>query len=242
MPIYFLTGASRGIGLELARELSKTKDNTVITAVRSVSDGLKFLQNQNDNIKIATCDISSLSSISSLATSVGDVLPSGSKITHLINNAAIVAGPEKNCLSVLNDALNETINVNVLGPAKIVDVLVPFLAPNATILNISSGIGSLELVSNKKPAAKFAAYSISKAALNMMAVHQAQEYQGRFRVLLMDPGWARTKLGGENAELEPLESARGVLSTLKKIEVDTQADIDAGVVRFYNFLGETVPW
>ena len=97
MPVYVLTGANRGLGLEFVRQLSADSSNTVIGAVRSMSNDLTDLKslNKNNNIHILECDIGDASSISSFIEACGKTL-SGKKIDYLLNNSGINAVPERN--------------------------------------------------------------------------------------------------------------------------------------------------
>lgn len=244
MPVYFVTGSARGIGFELVRQLTAYPGNLVIAAVRKISLDLFGLQRERSNVHIVLCDVSSEASIASLKTTIPNILGDSANIDVLLNNAAILAGPETSGLSVTAETLNENIAINVLGPALIVSTLEPFLAPNALVVNVSSGIGSLTLVSNGTISAKVSAYSISKTALNMLTVHQAQALKGKARLVCLDPGHVKTSMGGEDAVVEIADSAKGIRDVLEKLkDGDEEAlDRESGRARFYNFLGNEVPW
>jgi NAD(P)-dependent dehydrogenase (short-subunit alcohol dehydrogenase family) len=103
---------------------------------------------------------------------------------------------------------------NVLGPARTLQALLPLLAPDAVVANISSGIGSLTMLSDGRIPAKAAPYSLSKAALNMLTVHQARQLREEGSgvvVVAIDPGHVKTEMGGPEAVVEVADSARGVL-------------------------------
>lgn len=100
MSVYLLTGASRGIGLELARQLSASSYATIIAVIRTISDELQTLQKQCPNIRILTADVSSLESIAALSNLIHTALPHNTQITHIINNAAIVAGASSSVLAL----------------------------------------------------------------------------------------------------------------------------------------------
>jgi NAD(P)-dependent dehydrogenase (short-subunit alcohol dehydrogenase family) len=243
MSVYLLTGAGRGIGLEVARQLSAISTNIVITVVRRISNDLASLQKERSNLRILTCDLSSPDSISTLASSLPQALLSDQKITYIINNAAIVAGREHPALALDVVALNQNFATNLVGPAKVIEAALPYLAPTGGIIvNITSGIGSLQLVSDGTIPAEVSAYSISKCALNMLTVHVAQELKGRARVVCLDPGHVKTEMGGEKAVLEIGDSARGVISVVEGLLEDKEGDVQKGRARFYNFKGDEVPW
>lgn len=242
MSTFFITGAARGIGLALVNQLSSDASTVVIAAVRAISPELQTLHHERKNIHIAICDISSVDSITSLSNTLEQLLPPGCKISHVLNNAAVVAHPEAKATSMTTAALSENITTNVLGPAKVVETLLPFLAPRAVIVNITSGLASLQMVTSGRIPASATAYSISKAALNMLTVHQAQELKGRYRVACLDPGHVKTRLGGDGASVEVHESAVGVITMVRGPDEDKEGDCENGRARFLEFSGREMPW
>ena len=242
MSIYLITGAARGIGLELVRQLSSDASTIVIATVRALTPELQHLGDERNNVRIVTCDVSSGESVSSLSTTLPTVLPHGDKITHLLNNAGVVAQRDVQATSMTAEALTENITINTLGPARVTEAVLPFLAPNALIVNISSGIGSLQLLANGHIPPQATAYSVSKAALNMLTVHQAYELKGRYRVVCLDPGHVKTRLGGDQAGVEIYDSAAGIIKTIGGLNDDPEGDRQNGKARFVDFGGKEVPW
>lgn len=131
--------------------------------------------------------------------------------------------------------MHEHITVNVIGPAKVVEVLAPHLQKGSLVMNMTSGLGSIGRTISDI-GSKCTVYSISKGALNMLAVHQSFNLKDKgVRVIVMDPGWVKTRMGGEGAILEPEESIGGMLKTIHGLgESDT--------AQFYTYTGEKVPW
>lgn len=242
MSIFLVTGAARGIGLELVNQLSSDASTVVVATVRTISPELQSLQDERKNVRIAICDISSIDSIFSLSTTIGRILSPDEKISHLINNAGVVAHPEAKATSMTAEALSENITTNVLGPAKIVEVILPFLAPKAIIVNITSGMASSQMVTSGRIPAAATAYSVSKAALNMLTVHQAQELKGKHRVACLDPGHVKTRLGGDRASVEVHESAAGIIKIARGLDEDKEGDRENGRARFLEFSGREMPW
>lgn len=109
-------------------------------------------------------------------------------------------------------------STNVLGPALVLSTLLPLLAPDARVVNVTSGLGSLELLSNGTIGAQSTHYSVSKAALNMMTVHQARQVPRGVVVVCVDPGHVRTEMGGEGATVEVGESVRGVWEVIRGLK------------------------
>ena len=150
---------------------------------------------------------------------------------YLINNAGINSNPGRTALDVLPEEIMTHIEVNVVGPAEVVKAMEPYLGKGSVVLNMTSGLGSIG-----KGMFKHTAYAISKGALNMLTAHQADELKGRgVRVIVMDPGWVKTRMGGSEAMIEAKESIGGMLKVLKKNGLE-----DTG--SFYQYDGEIVPW
>jgi NAD(P)-dependent dehydrogenase (short-subunit alcohol dehydrogenase family) len=195
MPTYFLTGANRGIGLEFVRQLSSRPSTTIIAAVRSKSTDLSALTslNSHKNIHIIECDVSSLDSLSSLEFRVAEILSrTGSNLDFIFNVAGINATSADTSLTLTPESLQNHMQTNVFGPAKIVQDLKRYLARGATVLNMTSGLGSLTVATD---VTKCCTYSMSKAALNMLTLHQSRDLKGAgVKVVCMDPGWVSSLL------------------------------------------------
>jgi NAD(P)-dependent dehydrogenase (short-subunit alcohol dehydrogenase family) len=236
MPTYFLTGANRGIGLEFVRQLASKPSNTIICGVRSLSADLSDLKslNANNNIHIIECDVGSLDSLSSIEFRIAEILSkTGSNLDFLFNVAGINATSSDTSLTLDPKSMTEHMQTNVLGPAKIVESLQKYLARGAIVLNMSSGLGSLKVATE---ITKCCTYSISKAALNMLTVHQAKDLKGSgVKVICMDPGWVKTRMGGKGAMLQPKDSVESMLDVVAGLK-----DEDSG--KFYGYNGETKPW
>ncbi len=180
MPVYVVTGANRGLGLEFVRQLSQSTDNTVLACVRSSSSDLADLKQaykpNESNTHVLHCNTGDLSSIQSFAKEVQKTLGGDRKIEFLINNAAVNSKPEQTSLSIGPDDLTNEIRINVLGPAKTTEFLLAegVLAKTARIVNLSSGLGSMAVSLGIMPR-KCATYSISKGALNSLTVQQSGE-------------------------------------------------------------------
>ncbi|CAI9636337.1 short chain dehydrogenase reductase sdr [Alternaria burnsii] len=236
MATYFLTGANRGIGLEFVRQLAAKPSNTIIAGVRSKSGDISELEslNNNSNIHIIECDVSSLDSLSSIEFRVAEILTkTGASLNFLFNIAGINATSTDTSLTLDSKSLNEHMQTNVLGPAKIVESLRKYLARGATVLNMSSGLGSLTVATD---VTKCCTYSMSKAALNMLALHQAKDLKANgVKVICMDPGWVKTRMGGKGAMIEAKVSVESMLDVVAGLK-----ESDSG--KFYRYDGASVPW
>lgn len=240
MPTYIVTGANRGLGLEFTRQLAQSADNTIIATSRSSSSDLSDVKKvASKTTHFLICDTGDVSSIKSFAEEVKKTLE-GKKIDYLINNAGINSKPEQTALSIGPEDLYEQMRVNVIGPAKTAEFLIAqeLLAPNAKIINMSSGLGSVQVSMNITPR-KCATYSISKAALNSLTAQQSGEFREKLGkecvVVSMDPGWVKTRMGGAGAVLEPEESIGGMLKCVHGLKTE-----DNG--KFFTYTGKEVPW
>lgn len=237
MPTYFITGANRGIGLEFVRQLSADSKNNIIAGVRSLEGDiaeLKALANKNSSVHIIECDVSSTDSISSLEFRVVEILSkTGDSLNYLFNVAGINATSSDNSLSIDPKSLQNHMQINVVGPAKIVEVLKKYLARGAVVMNMTSGLASMTVAKDMQ---KCCTYSISKAAQNMLSLHQAGDLKrSNVIVICMDPGWVKTRMGGKGAMVEPEVSISGMLDVIKGLRKE-----DSG--KFYRFDGTQVPW
>ncbi|KAF2790189.1 NAD(P)-binding protein [Melanomma pulvis-pyrius CBS 109.77] len=237
MPTYFLTGANRGIGLEFVRQLSSNPSNNIIAAVRSRKselNELKLLAKTRGNVHMIECDVSSIDSISALEFRVAEILSkTGENLNFLFNVAGINGSSSDTSLSIDPVSLQNHMDTNVLGPAKIVETLRRYLARGAVVMNLSSGLGSMTVATDVP---KCCTYSISKAAQNMLTLHQARDLKrSQVIVICMDPGWVKTSMGGKGAMVEPQVSIEGMLEIVKGLRRE-----DSG--KFYRFDGTQVPW
>ncbi|KAL2151000.1 hypothetical protein VTH82DRAFT_6098 [Thermothelomyces myriococcoides] len=245
MPVYVITGTRTGIGLEYVRQLSQDVSNTVFALVRSLDGDLSSLksiqQTAAARVHILECDVSSESSIASLPGRIREASGDDNiKINRLINNAAVLHAREQTSLTLTAAALDGHVRTNLLGPALVLQALLPLLAPDARVANISSGVGSLTLLAAGRINSEITPYSISKAALNMLTVHQqahlrADPATSGIVVVAVDPGHVKTEMGGPKAVVEVEDSARGVL---KLIEGLTERDGS----KFWLYTGEELPW
>lgn len=182
MPVFVITGANRGLGLEFVRQLSADSSNSIVAATRSLSrdlTDLETLKSNDANLHILECDTGSQDSIEHFSKQVTSVLGGADKkIDFLLNNAGINANSKQTALTLTPENLTNHINVNVTGPAKLVQVLESHLHDRSVVMNMTSGLGSLAYVRTKEHT-ECTAYSISKAAVNMLTIHQASNLKGK---------------------------------------------------------------
>lgn len=223
-PVVLITGANRGIGLELARQF-KAGGYSVIGTARNPEEAIEL---QSLGVRIETLDVADADSVRQLAFRLRD-----KPVDLLINNAAIY--PQQHKIGQLDfDAAVRTYEVNSLGPMRVIQALLPHLqrGANKTIVNISSNMGSM----TENIGGGSYAYRASKAALNSFTRTLSLELQGEdFICVAIHPGWVRTRMGGPKAPLSPEESGNALIAIIRQL-----SPADNG--RFMGPDGNDMPW
>ncbi|WP_310393616.1 SDR family oxidoreductase [Hymenobacter sp.] len=234
----FITGANRGLGLELTRQYLERGDQ-VFAASRQPADATdlqQLHQRYADRLVLLPLDVASADSI---AAAVQAVSAATAGLDVLINNAGVYphagSGDAHQRLGHLtHDDAIETMQVNAIGPLLVAQALLPLLraGQKGRILSMSSGQGSLTWKATGDPYH----YSASKAALNMYMRSLAADigHQGLISVIV-DPGWMRTDMGGEAATQEPADSARGIIRLAEQLHAEENGS-------FVTWQGQPVPW
>ncbi|KAH6619095.1 hypothetical protein B0J18DRAFT_433237 [Chaetomium sp. MPI-SDFR-AT-0129] len=240
MPVYCITGTNRGIGLEFVRQLAQSPDNTIIAAIRSLSSDLTELKAAaSASTHILECDTGNVASIHAFVKSAAQILGENQKIDFLFNSAAVNLKSSQSSLNLGVDELHTQLSINVLGPAKTVELFLDagLLSQHVRVLNMTSGLASLQLTAGGS-GRKCAGYSISKVALNMLTVHQSDDLRKRLPgavVIVLDPGWVKTRMGGAGAQSEVSDAVGDVLKVVHGLK-----DEDNGA--FFHHTGEKIPW
>ncbi len=218
-----ITGANRGIGLELARQYAADSWQVIGTARKpEEADALR-----ESGAKVMQLDVTDQASVEQLAADLGD-----RPIDVLINNAGIL--PRMRALADVDfDDYNRVLAVNTVGPVRVTQALIPNLqaGDGKTIVNVTSQLGSITNSSGG-----FYGYRESKAALNMFTRSLAADLgpQG-FVCIVIHPGWVRTDMGGANAPVLPKDSAAGIRRVVAGLSAE-----DNGT--YWTFEGEPLPW
>ncbi|MFZ1988007.1 MAG: SDR family NAD(P)-dependent oxidoreductase [Minisyncoccia bacterium] len=202
MQTVLITGISQGIGKALAKTFLEKGFYVVGT---SVSGEVDF---SHEYLEIIPLDLSSSQSIGAATKHVAD---SGRKADIVIHNAGVLLDEEETTL--IPEKLRQTLEVNLVGTADVMERLVPFLARGAHAIFISSTAGSLERTGHllSHYPGHYPAYKISKAALNMyMRTLAMRLTDSGYTVSSVHPGWVRTDMGGMDADLSPEEAAADI--------------------------------
>ncbi|MEI9980630.1 MAG: SDR family oxidoreductase [Edaphobacter sp.] len=239
--IALITGANKGIGLETARQLGKL-GITVLVGARDIEKGEKAVAELKKDgvdaraVKIDVDNPADYEAVKKLIEKDYGVLD------ILINNAGIfLDGRKGNETSTTSqDILQKTLNTNLFAVVGLTQVLLPLLRKSlgGRIVNLSSILGSLTLHATPGSPiydAKTFAYDTSKTALNSFTIHLAHELKDtKIKVNSAHPGWVKTDMGGEGAQLD--------VETGAKTSVELATLQDSGPTGGYFHLGKPLPW
>lgn len=188
-----ITGANKGIGFEIARQLAERNFRIFLTARDTVKgqQAREKLHRQGYSVEFVELDVRDDGSVQRAYETVC------SKTNHLgvlINNAGILID-KGDILNMPVERLIETLQTNTIGVVRVIRQFLPLMKSNGRIINLSSELGALHSMGSYSPA-----YSISKTALNAVTRQFAAALAGRgIAVNSMCPGWVRTDMGGRNA-------------------------------------------
>lgn len=217
MATVLITGSNRGIGLALVREFLRQGDQVFATARRpdSAAELQEILKGpEASKLHLQALDVTDPASVDQAARQVEKEVR---RLHILINNAAVFPETGDERLEELDLACFEgAFATNVVGVARVTRAFLPLLRKSGEgrIANISSGAGSI----TDKTDSRYYCYSVSKAALNQLSRAIAAELRPEGIVVApITPGWVKTAMGGENAELTAEESAASMARTIKKL-------------------------
>jgi len=187
-----VTGANRGIGLEVCRQLGQLGHHVFLSARNKEkgSKAIEDLRKENIQIDFIQMDVADEESIKISAKEFGK---KSEKLDVLINNAAILRDTEINKMPT--NELQDVLNINSVGAFVVIREFLPFMDKGSRIINVSSGAGALNDMGTYAPA-----YSISKTALNAITKQFAGALKRKgIAVNSVTPGWVRTDMGGMSA-------------------------------------------
>lgn len=229
MDTILITGANRGLGLEFVRQYAET-GATLFACCREPESAteLQALQKQHTNIHIHSLDISKPQDIQTLAEKIQG------PIDILINNAGMLE-KEEGLGNLSTDAFLQSFAINSVAPLKVTEAFTKHVAKSnrKLIVCISSSMGSIA----ENTSGRYYAYRTSKAALNMAMKSAAIDLASQgIKVLLLHPGWVKTRMGGPEATIEPVQSITGMRKVIENYQPR------AAEVIFYRFDGSIVAW
>lgn len=232
-PVVVVTGANRGIGFEICRQLASRGAQVVLTA--RDDEGGRFAAGEASSagrpVRFRRLDVNDDATLRKLCEFLTDTF---GHCDVLINNAGMIAPGDDSILSVPRAAVSATLATNTIAPLHLIQELLPLLQKSSRggrIINVSSGAGELtDFDGSWSPA-----YSLSKAALNLVTRMLAPALAGAgIAVNSMCPGWVRTDMGGAGAPRDVAEGA----DTAVWLTLDAPSTLTGKFVRDR----EVIPW
>ncbi len=220
MATIVVTGASRGIGLELARQYRDRGDH-VVAACRKVTDGLKKLGVE----VVEKVDVADDAAVARLVKAVGK-----RQVDVLVNCAGVLSSESLADLDF--DRMRHQFEVNSLGPLRVTAALRGNFGNGSKVAIVTSRMGSIE---DNTSGGRYG-YRMSKCAVNMAGRSLAHDLKDEgVAVAILHPGFVRTDMTGHQGLVDPPESAAGLIARIDELTLDTSGG-------FWHANGERLPW
>lgn len=226
MSHWLVAGASRGIGLELARQLA-TRGERVTASVRNEAGRAALDAALGGKGHVLVFDTRDEAQIAAAARAVTE------PVDVLIANAGAYGPERQTALDMDFDGVLDLFNVNTLGPLRVAQAFLPLVkqSKKPRIVMMSSVLGSMTLEGTFN-----AGYRASKAALNKFTQCLADDVRPEgVAVVAMHPGWVRTDMGGPNATLSVEESVAGIIRVAEGLTL-------SGTRRYVDYRGDEIDW
>ena len=224
-----ITGANRGIGLELTQLFLARGDSVHATArAPQNATALRALSSKFSTLKVHELDVGDDVSTAQFGREIA-----GSPVDVLINNAGVGATWRGDVKNAAMDEMLSLFNVNALGALRVTKALLPNLEKSkGRVFHVSSRMGSI----GDNTSGGAYSYRMSKAALNMAAVNLALELKPQgIASIVFHPGWVQTDMGGPSAPLSVHQSAASLVKQIDKLGLAQSG-------HFFSFDGEPIPW
>lgn len=222
MPTILITGASRGLGLEFARQYAAAGWRVLAT----LRDPLAGRAASEAGAEVYVADVADVASLHRLKASIKDVC-----LDVVLNNAGIY-GQNQDFGAVDAEGFMRVMRTNALAPLQVAEIFADQVPAGGIIAAVSSKMGSMA----ENSSGGFYAYRASKAALNMVIKSLSLDLRDRsVAVVALSPGWVRTDMGGANAPLEPPQAVAGMRAVLDRVTL-----AESG--KFIHYDGTEVAW
>jgi len=199
--VALVSGANRGIGREVVRQLA-VRGVTTILGSRDEEKGRTAAEGIDGEVVVRRLDVTDEKGIQNLAHEVEEEF---GRLDVLVNNAGVSMDSGRRGVNADLDVVRETLELNLFGAWRLCEAFVPLMQRNnyGRIVNVSSGMGALNEMGGGSPA-----YRVSKTALNALTRILASELRGSgILVNSVCPGWVRTDMGGSGAARSVEEGA-----------------------------------
>lgn len=241
-----ITGANRGIGLELVRQLLllETPPKHVFATCRSPdkAEDLQKLAESNGAVRVLKLDVSEPESFPGVREEVEAVLQ-GDGLNLLINNAGIIA--RDNLAAVTVQGMESLYRTNTIGPLFLAKEFLPLIlkaakagsgqpmsCSKAAIINMTSKVGSME---DNSSGGRYP-YRISKAALNMVTKNLSVDLKADdILSVCLHPGYVKTEMGGPNALITSEQSVQGMINVMASLDAEKNG-------LMIDYAGKIIPW
>ena len=198
--VALVSGGNRGLGLETCRQLAAL-EYQVYLGSRNLEAGREAAESIGDErVQAIKLDVNSQADVEAVAR---EIEYGPGRLDVLINNAGIMIdndmGRSPSILDTDVDIIEKSLRTNTLAPIRLINAMLPLMerVNDARIVNISSGMGQLSDMGGRHPG-----YRISKTALNAVTrIFAAELDPSKFKINSLCPGWVRTDMGGDNADL-----------------------------------------
>lgn len=228
-----VTGANRGLGLEFVRQLLARGDH-VVAACRQPGEAtaLNALAGEHPaRVHVLPLDVASTASREAFVRELALVLDQDARIGLLVNNAGVLHAGER-WGQVGEAALQGSFDTNAIGPFLLTQALAPRLADRGKVAFLSSVMGSI----GTRREFRSPSYCASKAALDMLAVQAAHALAPRgIAVALLHPGWVKTDMGGDAADIAPADAVAGLLRQVEAADASRS-------LQLRDWRGDPIPW
>lgn len=229
MATWMITGANRGIGLELCKVLL-ARGETVIAASRN-PDGARDLWELASDFKglfrSVKLDVGNAKSVEECARELAN-----GTIDVLVNNAGVLNGAGDGLATLRFEEVVKSFEINTYGAMRVARAFLPMLNQSSEpkMVSITSRMGSIA----DNTSGGYYAYRMSKSALNMFHKCFAIEFP-KIASAVLHPGWVQTEMGGSGAPVTPHDSASGLIKVIDGLTTQKNAS-------FIDFKGESIPW
>ncbi|XDV13780.1 hypothetical protein PO909_002116 [Leuciscus waleckii] len=246
-----VTGANRGLGLEIVKQLLEARCSQIFAACRDPdgtnSEALRELAKKHPGVvTIVKLDVADPCSIKESAKKVGSLLGKNG-LNLIINNAAVL--PQKSMWSTTVEDMIQAFNTNVMGPLFVIREYLPYLraaakasgkpgmsCDKAAVINMSTNSSSMSLVASDTEPFPLFPYSISKAGLNMLTVYTARDLKAdEILCISIHPGYVKTDMGGDKASIDTRTSVEGMMRVFGSLTENQHGG-------FMDYTGKTMPW